>query len=138
MTIDLRSGEIFEHELLNPLRGHELTELEKYIASLLLDANAEKPIGIEEIIVHVELQLHQSLSDRRVKQIIRALRKEHAFPILANRQRPSGYWWAGSKEEMEEFLESFLSQPRDEFHTASRMVKANYPELAGQLKLDLD
>ena len=132
-----RNHQLFESELLNPMRGHELSPLEEFVGSLLLDASSEKPIYNAMIRQMVQASsLHQEISERTVKEIIRTLRKDHAFPIISRRKPPSGYWWCSSKREMEEFIEVFKSQALDELHTLSRIVKSNFPELAGQLRLE--
>jgi hypothetical protein len=127
----------FEESLLNPLRGHALTEQEKFVANLLLDATAQWPIGISRIRYEAKkAEPAFDLSERVVKDIVRTLRKEHGLPILSRRRKPSGYWWCGSKKEMEIYIDAARSQPLDELHTLSKMVKQNYPELAGQLLLE--
>jgi hypothetical protein len=128
--------ETFEAELLNPLSGHELADVERFVASLLLGARRDSPVGIKAIIQQVGRVKGFDLSERKVKGIIRSLRKDHAFPILASRQPPTGYWWCASAEEMTEFVESFKSQALDELHTLSKIVKHNYPALMGQLSLE--
>ncbi|MET0466896.1 MAG: hypothetical protein ABW007_27290 [Chitinophagaceae bacterium] len=82
--------ETFEDELLQPLRGHELTDVETFVAGLLLEASREFPVGIKAIIEHVSRLKGFDLSERKVKEIIRSLRKEQAFPILASRRPPTG------------------------------------------------
>lgn len=126
----------FEDELLSPLRGHALTAQELFVANLLLDATAQRPIGIKRIVDTVFKGKGDWLTERAVKDIVRRLRKEHAFPILSRKNQPSGYWWCGSKEEMEVYITAARSQPLDELHTLSKMVRQNYPELAGQLSLE--
>lgn len=128
--------QIFEGELLNPLRGHDLTDLERFIGVFLWRATSEIPFTIADIQEAVERSLGDRIGVRTVKGVIRRLRKEHAFPIVASRSEPAGYWWCASAEEMKQFIEQFSAQARDEFHTLSRMVKNNYPELAGQLTLE--
>ncbi len=127
---------LYEQELLNPLRGHKLSEMESYVASLLLTADTHRPIGIAEIIVSVKSSLEMPISERLVKRVIRTLRKDHAFPILARKKKPSGYWWCASASEMEAFIESFRKQALDELHTLSKIVTRNYPALQGQLRFD--
>ncbi|MGH9942460.1 MAG: hypothetical protein ACRD9R_08910 [Pyrinomonadaceae bacterium] len=127
---------LYEDELLAPLSGHELTELERFIASLLLSANTHRPVGIAEIIRSAEFILSKKVSERAVKQTIRSLRKEHKFPILARRKQPTGYWWCASTAEMQAFIESFRAQALDELHTLSQIVKHNYPALQGQLSFE--
>src|SRR6185369_17654767 len=114
-----RNFETFESELLNPLRGHYLTPLESYVASLLLDASKERPIDNESIRCSIglrltEFHLRRAPDQRTIKMIVRALRKAHAFPIISSRKRPAGYWWCHSAEEMKDFVETFRSQALDE------------------------
>jgi len=151
--------EAFERELLNPLAGIKLTTAEEFVANLLLDATSEKPRTIAHIIrvqpcfycrgarkvgcghecpdcAGSGSRAGQTLNERSVKAVVRALKKEHGLPILSRKHNPPGYWWCGSKEEMEEYIVHARSQPLDELHTLSKMVKQNYPELAGQLSFE--
>lgn len=133
---------LYEQELLNPLCGHSLTEMEKFVASLLLTASSHRPILIAEIIEAIEQnpELENKGSyqtkERRVQKVIRSLRKDHTFPILARREKPAGCWWCTSAADMQAFIESFRSQALDELHTLSRIVKHNYPALQGQLAFE--
>jgi hypothetical protein len=135
----MQQGELkfeqFEAALISPLAGHELSEIEMYVASILLDATSKRPLKVSEIMNAVRTQLHRSTSERVIKDIIRTLRRDCKFPILARRKKPAGYFWCATTEEMEEFIKSFKSQALDELHTLSQIVKHNYPALAGQLSL---
>lgn len=149
--------ELFEEELLAPLRGHALSDDESLVAALLLDASSAQPIGIKHIVQVMNSRprgadnagpRRRKANDRVVKDIIRTLRKEHEFPILSRKfarpketdkagnltaeAKPAGYWWCDNEDEMQEFVIAFRKQPMDELHTLSRIVKANYPKLAGQ------
>lgn len=135
-AINPLAAETFEHELLNPLRGHDLSPLESFVASLLLDASAKKPLDNAALRRAVKTQMQFDCSVRFMKSIIRELRKGHAFPIVSRREKPAGYWWAASAEEMAAFIGVFRSQALDELHTLSRIVRENYPALAGQLRLE--
>ncbi|HKO43370.1 MAG TPA: hypothetical protein VJU84_08770 [Pyrinomonadaceae bacterium] len=136
MSAELKFG-LFEQELLNPLSGHKLTPEEEFVANLLLDARATMPIGITRIRREAAKgERGFQISEREVKAIVRALRKDHGLPILSRRNKPSGYWWCGSEAEMKAYVERARSQPLDELHTLSKMVKQNYPALAGQLSLE--
>lgn len=123
----------FEEELLQPLRGHELTETEEFVASLLLTASTHRPYTGKEISEAVKSRFGKKLSQREVMDTIRQLRKEHDFPIVARRSKPPGYWWCGSAKEMEAFIEYVRKHTLDEMHTLSKIVKRHYPALAGQL-----
>jgi hypothetical protein len=146
---------LFEREMIDPLKGHELSEPERYVACLLLEASSTRPLRITDLIVsltkhfgkHPQPQgglqvgkadlspLPASFNERRVKRIIRTLRHDHALPILARRSPPRGLWWCSSIDEMLEFISDFRSQALDELTTLSKIVKHNYPALAGQLEL---
>ncbi|MDQ3132422.1 MAG: hypothetical protein M3Q99_16870 [Acidobacteriota bacterium] len=127
--------EIFEEELANPLLGHKLTDIEAFIASLLLDATSENPTKTETIIEAVKNQFDVSLNRRKVKILVRSLRRNHVFPILSRRSVPAGYWWCASADEMKEFIKLWQSQYFDEITTLSLMVRHNFPRLAGQMRL---
>ena len=126
----------FERELLNPLKGHRLTELEEYVASYLLTASSHQPIKIAQVIRAVRKEKQIAVSERTIKDIVRTLRKEHRFPILSRKKKPAGLWWCASADEMRVFIESFRKQALDELHTLSRIVNENYPEFEGQLSFD--
>ena len=136
-TLDPRK--LFESELFNPMLGHELTDREFYVGYLLLQASKQRPLGNDDIRRSMQLYFEETeeISERMVKNIIRKLRKDHAFPIISSRTKPAGYWWCQSKEEMEGFIETFRSQALDELHTLSRIVKNNFPALAGQLTFEI-
>lgn len=126
----------FEEELLSPLRGHALTELKEFVASLLLEADSSRPIKIAEIIIAAGNRFADWPTERDVKETVRSLRKDHGFPILSRKGKPAGYWWGTSVSEMEKFIEDWRKQALDELHTLSKIVKQNYPQLAGQLSLE--
>lgn len=133
-----RNYSLFEDALLVPLRGHTLTELEQIVAVLLLEATSQHPITNRQLRVKIQCQYSREVSDREVKAVIRDLRKDHQFPIVARRGAPAGYFWCAAKGDMEAFIKEFRTIALDELHTLSRIVKANFPELAGQLRLDTD
>jgi len=128
--------ELFERELLDPLGGLELTETERYVAGVLLNATSQNPMTISQIIGRLDSIWPGKLtSQREVKDLVRGLRRKHGLPILARRRKPAGYWWCGSVAEMEEFILSFRKQALDELGTLGRIVRQNYPALVGQLEL---
>ena len=127
--------QVFEEEIISPLGGVELSAIESFIASLLLDASSEKPVKMAEIISACADTLGEKISERMVKRIIRSLRLNHAFPIITRRAKPAGYWWCQSVEEMKEFARLWQSQYFDEMRTLHVMMKHNFPRLAGQMRL---
>ena len=134
---------LFEREMIDPLDGHELSNDQLLVALLLLDASSARPIGISEIqdalisgSLRGEIKMESPATDRAIKALIRSLRREHQFPILSRKGKPAGYWWCASSAEMEQWIHEFRSQALDELTTVSKIVRANYPMLAGQLRLD--
>ena len=125
-----------EQEMINPLFGHKLTELEEFISIFLLDATSENPRNNPQIRAAAFDKLGTKVTERQVKDAVRELRKNHAFPILARRKKPTGYWWCHSESEMDEFIQLFKAQALDELHTLGRIVRNNYQSLAGQLNFD--
>jgi hypothetical protein len=129
--------ETYEREVLNPLRGHKLTPIEQYIASLLLETSKKKPLKNDDLRKRVIVRFNMNnVSPRSIKTVIRALRKFHHFPILASFTKPYGYWWCQSEKEMTAYYEDAQARLKDELHTLSQMIKHNFPEYAGQLKLE--
>lgn len=130
--------EVFEEEMVNPLKGVELSEMELFIASLLLAATSAKPIKMAGIIEAVENARGVTLTNRQVRIIMRSLRRNHAFPICTRKGSPAGYYWGRSEKELEEFAGVWMAQYKDEAQTLHIMLKTNYPRLAGQMRLALE
>lgn len=100
------------------------------LARVLVKATAKYPLGLNALIRHF------SLTDRTVKAYIESLRSEWLLPIGSSKFPPTGYYWIASANEFKGWLEAYLSQPKEEFRTAHRMLRANFPELAGQINFD--
>ena len=126
--------DILEEEIINPLKGVELSGIEGFVASLLLEASGEKPLKMADIIEAVRVGRQEKISERQVKIIINSLRNDHELPILSRRSQPAGYWWCGSEDEMKEFESMWFSQIRNELNTLRKMKK-HYRRLAGQMTL---
>lgn len=126
--------EIFEESLFAPLRGLKLSREEQLVASMILDATAKKPIGLKRLRRSLE-SAGVVISERVLKDIVRTLRKRHELPILSRRNQGGGFWWCESEQQMRDYYKHASRQPLDELHTLSRIVKANYPRLVGQLSL---
>ena len=130
--------EIFEDEVLAPLKGVDLTDLEHFVAVMLLRATTEVPVKQQAIINAAFERRGVTLSDRKVREIIRSLRRDRTFPICSRKGAPAGYWWGRTEAELEEFIRVWKAQFIDEATTLSIMIKANFPRLAGQLRLGLE
>ena len=128
----------FEHELFDPLRGHALSDVEKLVASALLDASKDKPISNDRLREMAGTELRVVIDAREMKAVILRLREEHLFPIMAIKTHPGGYWWCRSAEEMKAYYERVQKESLSRLSSISRVIKRNFPELAGQLGLDFE
>ncbi len=127
--------ELFEEEMISPVGGEPMSELEKFIASLLFEAASDRPLKTNEIVAAVADSLDQTLNFRRLKLIIKRLRDDRGFPILTRRSKPEGYYWCRSEAEFTEFRRMWWSQILSEINTIEKMTKRTYPHLAGQMRL---
>lgn len=130
--------EIFEEEILAPIKGVDLTDLEYFVAVKMLRATTDFPIKQQAIIHAARVERNVELSERQVRTIVHRLRNDHGFPICSRKRNPAGYWWGRTEAELEEFASVFIAQLTDEYHTVRKMLKTNYPRLAGQLRLGLE
>jgi hypothetical protein len=101
-------------------------------ARCLVRATPQTPISLTALCQHL------SASDRTVKSFIESARNEWHLPIGANRNFPSGYYWIETPEQMKAWIREFSAQPLKELQTLHGVVKANFPELAGQINLDFE
>lgn len=130
--------ETFEQAVMKPWTGIEMTDAERFIAGLILEATTTRPIKQAEIIAAVTRDLNCGISERQVRAVVRNLRRMHGFPICTRKGSPAGYWWGRTEAELEEFVKVWQAQYLDEATTLHRMLKANYPRLAGQMRLALE
>lgn len=134
-AIDQMKFADLEREMLSPLHGLPLSKDELFVATMLLEATAAQPIGIKRLRRALR-DAGSPLTERHVKDIVRTLRKRHELPILSRRNLGGGFWWCENEAQMKDYVTHARKQPLDELHTLSRIVKANYPRLAGQLSLE--
>jgi hypothetical protein len=102
------------------------------VVRALVRATPEKPISLTALCQHL------AVSDRTVKSLIEAARKDWLLPIGANRDFPSGYYWINTAAEMKQWIKVFSAQPLQELTTLHRVQKANFPELNGELTFDFE
>lgn len=137
-TIEQLKFDNYEAEMLAPLRGIELSEMDSLIASYLLDTTALKPRTNTDIREFLRKEKLRRISERSLKAAIRRLRVQHCFPILASLQKPWGYWWCRSVEEMDRYISVVRSRAISELAYLKPIVDHNFPQLAGQLQLPFD
>ncbi len=126
-----------EREMLDPLAGVELTDVERIIALQLIAASSQTPVTGKHLRLAVREATDTKIDERQLKATIRRLRRQHKFPVLSRRSLPRGYWWCTSVEEMQGFIETFRASALDELSTLATIIRHNYPALSGQLKLDV-
>jgi biotin operon repressor len=84
------------------------------------------------------LQKFLGASEREVKGVIEALRADWLLPIGSSRKAPAGYFWITTPAEFEAWFRPYQSQALQSLKTGYAMMKANYPELAGQINFHFD
>lgn len=99
-------------------------------ARSLANATVDNPIPGEI------LQTHLGCDRRRLSQLMMRLRDEWLLPVIASRRPPIGYFIATSAEQLLEWNRVTRAQALSELATSYRLVRANYPLLAGQQPLD--
>lgn len=130
--------ETFEEAVMKPWTGIDMTDAERFIAGLILEATTARPIKQAEIIIAVHRDLQCTVTERQVRLIVRNLRRMHGFPVCTRKGAPAGYWWGRTEAELEEFIRVWKAQFVDEAQTLSIMIKKNFPRLAGQMRLELE
>jgi hypothetical protein len=103
------------------------------LARFLTKATSERPLMIKELRHYFGF-----CDDRTVKDMARRLRREWLLPIGASRQLPYGLYWINSPKDFLDWGRPFRSQAIDEIATYFRLLKRNFPELAGQQNLFLE
>src|SRR5689334_13369042 len=81
--------DVFEEELLDPIKGVDLSEEETFVAGLLLKATTDRPIRMAEVATAALHQKTLELSDRQIRTIVRSLRRTHGFPICSRKGKPA-------------------------------------------------
>lgn len=100
------------------------------VARALVKSTVQIPVPLNILMRHFDT------TDRTIKGYIESLRTDWLLPIGSSKFPPSGYYWINSAEEFKAWLEAYLSQPKEEFRTAYRMLKANFSELTGQVNFN--
>ncbi len=93
-------------------------------------SNPIKNADLREIVFEVH-NVH--LSERTIKAYVKTFR-DNALPVLASREKPFGYFWAQTVEELESYELTFRAQAMSELTTLKNM-KINYKRLCGQKPL---
>ena len=136
MTNGQLKFEIFEDERLKPIKGKKLSPVEEFTCQLLLKACKERPVTNQAIREILKGRFYQDFTERGIKDLILSLRESHVLPIAGSKEPPFGYWWINSPEEMKAQWERVRSENIKPLAVWSHIIKENFPELAGQLRLD--
>lgn len=82
------------------------------------------------------LEVHLRLDYRTAKSMIETLRRDYLLPIGSRKGQPNGYWIMTTATEFIEWDRQFRSSAISVFATSYRLMRANFPALAGQTSLD--
>lgn len=100
------------------------------LGRILTRFSSDQPLPGEMIEVHLRLNY------RTAKTMIETLRREYLLPIGSRKGQPNGYWIMTTAAEFIEWDRQFRSQAISLFATSYRLMRANFPALAGQTTLD--
>lgn len=101
-------------------------------ARALVRATALRPVR------NTTLGMFLGVNERQVKDTIKTLRDDWKLPIGSLREPPYGYYWISTPEEFLAWFEPMRSQAFSELRTAYRLMRAHYPQLAGQFTFNFD
>lgn len=76
------------------------------------------------------------LGARELKASVETIRNAWKLPLVSRRKGGGGYWYAENAEQLRDWWRTLRSQAVSELATGYGLVRANYPELAGQDNLD--
>jgi hypothetical protein len=82
------------------------------------------------------LRAHLGINEREFKKFAETIRSDWRLPLISRREKGGGYWYAESAAEFNNWFRTMRGQAVRELATAYGMLRANYPELAGQHTLD--
>jgi hypothetical protein len=103
----------------------ELTDLQQGALSAIIERRVENPITGKEIANGIGLKPRSSGKEGAdMRSIINALRVK-GYPICAS---GSGYWWPGSREEFQKYLES-LEERIESMQRAYEGMKDGYDKI---------
>lgn len=111
-------------------KGQPLDPMLIQIARILTFFTSEQPLPGAMIETHLRLDY------RTAKKMIETLRREYLLPIGSRKGDPNGYWIMTTAAEFIEWDRQFRSQAISLFATSYRLMRANFPHLAGQTSLD--
>jgi hypothetical protein len=106
---------------------------EQIILDAIKTRSKSNPIQNKSLRYHIQKETGAVISERKLKEIVETLRKQ-GEPVLASREKPFGYFYASSIEEIKDFERTFLSQAKTTFRTF-RAMRKNYQKLSGQQEL---
>jgi hypothetical protein len=128
---------MIEQPTLFDSRSDDLPPVERAVALYLSDnASSGSPVALRDVLGMLASRFAWQINEREVKAIIRELRRTYGLPVMSRKGRPSGYWLCSSVEEMQEWIRTFKAQSLDELATLAKVVRVNYPQLAGQIEIE--
>lgn len=116
----------------------DLQKREKDIdANLFFLAQTLTPFTTTKPVPRIYLQTWLKHEDeRRTKKLIERLRYEWLLPIGSRKHDPVGYWIITDAADFTQWQREFRRSSITQLTTLHRVARANFPELAGQTKMD--
>lgn len=76
-----------------------------------------------------------NLSRRSLSAVIERLRHDWLLPVGSRLMQPNGYWIITEPDDFRTWFSQYRSRPLTALQTAHRLMKTNFPALAGQAEL---
>lgn len=107
------------------------------VARSLAQFSTDKPCSSHEL-----GQRHFSYKDgedrrRLVTKNIKFLRDIWFLPVASRKEKPMGYWISVTEQDFRKYVERATNEPISTLSTLHRMAKANWPEFAEQMEIDV-
>jgi hypothetical protein len=112
------------------LKNKPVDDLMLYMARALVSASAEQPIQGEALGYLLDVDA------RKIKELAKRLQDEWQLPVVASREKPYGYFYARTQEQLLSWARTNRSQAISMLVTQYHLLRSNLPELAGQQSLD--
>lgn len=108
------------------------------IARSLARYTTEAPCGSRELIErHFSYVTGDENRRRKVTNAIHDLQDIWLLPVGSRKEKPSGYWIITEENDFRSFIERVMREPVTRLATLHRLAKANWPEFAEQMEMDL-
>lgn len=108
------------------------------VARSLAQYDTHRPCSSRELIDrHFSYVAGAENRRRLVTKAVRFLREIWFLPVASRKEAPMGYWIATDLDDFKAYFERASAEPVTTLSTIHRMARANWPEFAEQMEIDI-